>query len=628
MTNNKKGMVGIAIGALGVVFGDIGTSPLYALSAVFGGNHRIPINSVTVFGIISLIIWSVILVVSTKYIGFIMRADNKGEGGIIALVAKLRGSNLSSNYKWGFIGLGLIGVALFYGDSTITPAISVLSAVEGLKVVAPSLASFIIPATLVILALLFTIQRYGTGIIGRLFGPVMLVWFIAIGLGGAGQIWQHPDVLITLSPLTAIDFFVTQPLIAFIAMGAVVLAITGAEALYADMGHFGRPPIARAWFFVVFPALILCYMGEGALVLHNPQAATSPLVLLYPELLRVPIVLLATIATVIASQSVISGAFSLTRQAVQLNLLPKMVVRHTSLKEGGQIYMPFVNTALFITVSLLVILFGSAANMTNAYGIAVSGALAVDTVLYLVVLRSLWKKSLGKVIAIGLVFIPLDLLFVTSNLPKVLSGGWFPLLIGGLVFLLIETWRKGQLIIVKERRTLEGPLQQFIDAVHQQQPPVLRIPGTAIYIGHHSQLAPLALHATFEDLHELHEKVVIVSVEVTSASHVPQAERAVFDNLTYNDGISHVSLSYGFHDSINIPETLKSIRHLSPELEFDLGKASYFVSLSKVVPNKHHNMTKWRKGLYALMDRNALSPSDYYKLPIERTVEMRSLIKL
>jgi KUP system potassium uptake protein len=629
MSKIKKGMVGLAIGALGVVFGDIGTSPLYALSAVFGkAGFHLTINEANVFGIISLVIWAIALVVSIKYIGFVMRADNEGEGGIIALVAKVSGSTLQTHYKWGFLALGLVGVALFYGDSTITPAISVLSAVEGLKVVAPSLASFIIPVTLVILTFLFALQKYGTGLIGRLFGPVMLLWFCVIALGGGWQVLQHPDILMALSPLTAIHFFITQPFIAFIAMGAVVLAITGAEALYADMGHFGRPPIARAWFFIVFPSLILCYMGEGALLLHEPLATTSPLVLLYPELFRIPIVLLATVATVIASQSVISGAFSLTRQAVQLNLLPKMTVRHTSLREGGQIYLPLVNTILFVIVSLLVIFFGSSANMTNAYGIAVSGALAVDTVLYLVVMRSLWHKSIRRTIIVGLAFIPLDLLFVTSNLPKIAKGGWFPILIGAFIFILIDTWRKGQQKVAKKRKEMEGSLQSFIDTVHTQKPAVPRIPGTAIYIGHHPNQTPLALHATFEDLHELHEKVVIVSVQVTSASHVPQSERARFDSLSYDDGISHVSLSFGFHDSLNIPEALKSVRHLDTELDFNYEEASYFVSLGRVVSTKRHNLRRWQKGLYSLMDRNALSPSDYYKLPIERTVEMRSLITL
>ncbi len=630
MSNIKKGTIGLAIGALGVVFGDIGTSPLYALNVVFSksGLH-LAINQTNIFGVISLIIWSVAIVVSIKYIGFIMRADNGGEGGIMALITQIKSSQLIVKYRWHFIMLGLVGVALFYGDSTITPAISVLSAVEGLKIVAPHLSEWVILIALVILSSLFAIQRFGTKFIGQLFGPVMLIWFVVIAIGGTSQVWQHPDILIALSPLTALQFFATNPLQAFIAMSAVVLAITGAEALYADMGHFGRPSIARAWFFVAFPALILCYMGEGALLLHSGTGMSSPLFSLFPAELQLPIVILATAATVIASQSVISGAFSLTKQAVQLNFLPKMLIRHTSTKKDGQVYVPFVNIAMFITVVVLILLFGSSANLANAYGVAVSGTLAISTILYLVVMRSLWRRPRWQIALAMLVFIPLDLLFVTSNIPKIFDGGWFPLLIGSFLLLLITTWLKGQRIISAERHALEGTLRHFIDTIHQQQPPVTRIPGTAIYISHHAGMAPLALHATFDDLHELHERVIIVSVQSTTAAHIPNNERAVIDDLGDDtDGISRVNLSFGFHDIMNVPEVLKSIRKLSPELGFDPEKASYFVSLSKVILSRRHGMSLWRKSLYIAMDRNALSISDYYRLPVERTVEMRSLIKL
>jgi KUP system potassium uptake protein len=629
MNKTKKGMLGLSIGALGVVFGDIGTSPLYALNAIFSkhGFHIAMIRA-NILGVISLVIWSVVVVVSFKYICFVMKADNKGEGGIMALVALIKSSKLRDTYKRAFIVLGIIGVALFYGDSTITPAISVLSAVEGLKIVAPSLTSLIIPITVTILAALFAIQRYGTGTIGKLFGPVMLLWFITIAAGGSWQIGQHPSVLAALSPLPALQFFITQPGLAFIAMGAVILAITGAEALYADMGHFGRQPISKAWFFVVFPALILCYMGEGALLLHNPASVANPLLLMFPAVIRIPVVLLATMATIIASQAVISGAFSLTRQAMQLNFLPKMLLRHTSSREGGQIYLPYVNAVLFVLVIVLVITFGTSARLANTYGIAVSGTLATDTILYLVVLRSLWNVSLRKVLLAAIAFVPLDVLFVTSSLPKILRGGWLPILIGLMVYIVITTWLHGQRIVVKERRALEGPLQDFIDKLHNQKPPLRRIPGVAIYIGHHADLAPLALHATVDDLHELHEKVVIMSVEITNVAHIPEAGRAVVDELGYNDGISHVSLSYGFHDSIHIPEALKYLRTVDTELDFDAENASYFISLSRIVPSRRHNMASWQKYLYCMMARNAVSMTDYYKLPIERTLEMRTLIKL
>lgn len=629
MTNNKRGIAGLAVGALGVVFGDIGTSPLYAVQAVFGplGQH-LAVNQVNVYGIISLIFWAVTLVVSIKYIGFVMRADNEGEGGIMALVAQIKSSKLASRQKWLCVVLGVIGVSLFYGDSAITPAISVLSAVEGLKVVAPHLSTYVVPITLVILSLLFGIQRYGTGLIGRLFGPVMFTWFVVMGLAGGWQIWQHPSILMSLSPLSAITFFVQQPMVAFIAMSAVVLVVTGAEALYADMGHFGRGPISRAWFLLVFPALILCYMGQGALILQNPGATINPFILLFPEATRFSVVLLATLATLIASQAVISGAFSLTRQAVQLNFLPKMLVQHTSTREAGQIYMPFINFALFIAVTLLVFLFGSSASLASAYGIAVSGALAIDTILFIVVIRSIWQKSFAYVALALFVFLTVDLIFVTANLSKIVHGGWFPIGLAAVVFLLLHTWLKGQKIISAERKKLEGPLETFINNVRDNKPKIVRVPGQAVYIGHHAELAPLALHASVDELHELHEKVVIVSVKIATSAHVPEDERAVFDGLGFDDGISHLNLTYGFHDSINIPRTLKSLRHISPELNFDPYDASYFVSLSKIVLTKRQNMARWRKSLYNLMDRNALSASDYYKLPTDRTIEIRSLIEL
>jgi KUP system potassium uptake protein len=626
----KKGVTALAVGALGVVFGDIGTSPLYALHAVFGPiGQRLAINQTNVYGVISLVIWSVTIVVSVKYIGFVMRANNKGEGGIMALVSLIKSGGLRARYKWLFIMLGLIGVSLFYGDSAITPAISVLSAVEGLKVVQPGLHAFVLPITFIILAALFWIQKYGTGLIGRLFGPVMLVWFTVIALGGGWQVWQHPGVLRALSPLRAVTFFADQPVVAFVAMGAVVLAITGAEALYSDMGHFGRAPIARAWFWLVFPALTLCYMGQGALLLKDPAAMANPFILLFPEAVRFSVVLLATLATLIASQSVISGAFSLTRQAVQLDFLPKLLVRHTSAREIGQIYLPFVNLVLFVAVTVLVFAFGSAAKLAGAYGMAVSGALAIDTMLFLVVMRSLWQRPLRQVIALACIFVPVDLLFVSSNLSKIRHGGWFPLVLAAGIYLLIDTWRRGQQVIKQERKVMEGPLQAFVDKIRSMRPALRRIPGQAVYISHHPDRAPLALHATVDELHELSQKVVLVTVQITDAAHVPEAERAVFDNLRYkDDGISHLTLSYGFHDSPNVPRTLATLRHTSSELNFDPDEAAYFISLSKVVRTSRRNLAGWRKALYSLMARNALSSTDYYKLPVEKTVEMRSLIKL
>ena len=629
MTNTKKLTAGLTLGALGTVFGDIGTSPLYVFQAIFGslGLH-LPITAANITGTTSLILWAVTLVVSVKYLLFVMRADNKSEGGIMALVALIRGGRLRNRYKAALTLLGVIGISLFYGDSVITPAISVLSAVEGLKVIVPSVDHLIIPITLAILSLLFLIQKRGTTVIGRLFGPIMLLWFGVIALGGGWQLIQHPEALQALSPFMALQFLASYPLLGFVVMAAVVLAVTGAEALYADMGHFGRAPISRAWFFVVFPALMLCYMGQGALLLHDPNAVTNPLPLLFPELVRAPVVLLATLATLIASQSVISGAFSLTRQAIHLGFLPKVVVKHTSVRAPGQIYIPLVNIVLFVLVVALVILFGSSQRLAGMFGVAVSGTLIIDSILFIVVMYSLWRKPVYVVILTALIFLPLDLLFVTSNMPKILNGAWFPVALAFIAFIIITTWIKGQAIVTKRRQLLEGTLQAFIDKVHVQQPAVIRLPGQAIYIGHHPNFAPLALHKAVDDLNELHESVVILSVQVANEAHVPVEERAVFDSLQYNDGISHLSLTYGFHDFINIPKTLESLRHLSPELDFNSEKAIYFISRSRVIPGKRHNLLGWRKALYCFMSRNAASTSDHYKLPVDRTVEMQSLIKL
>lgn len=627
MSKTHKLSTPLAIVALGVVFGDIGTSPLYALQAVFGlSGQNLPVSKENVYGIISLIIWSIIIVVSIKFVGLIMRADNEGEGGIMALVTLIK--ELAFKYKWLFIMLGLTGVALFYGDSIITPAISVLSAVEGLKVVTPHLNSFIVPVTVAILTFLFWIQKYGTAAIGKFFGPTMLLWFMAIGLGGAWQIWLHPSSLWALSPYTAIGFFVHHPVTAFISLTAVVLAITGAEALYSDLGHFGRQPIARAWFVVVFPALALCYMGEGSSILSHPEFSSNILVQMFPASLRAAFVLLATVATLIASQSVISGAFSLTRQAVKLEFLPKMIVRHTSLQETGQIYMPFVNFLLFILVVALVFGFGSSGRLANAYGIAVSGTLATDTILFLVVLRHKWKEPAVLVVLAALAFVPIDLLFVASNMQKLLHGGLFPIIISCIAFIVINTWTKGERIVDAERRAKEGLIVQFIESLRSLHPPLKRLPGAAVYIGHHPDFTPLALRATVDDLHELPKKVVIVTVQTTNAAHIPANKRATLDNFGRDDGISHLTLFYGYHDAVNIPKVLKSLRSLDPDLDFDVDKAAYFVSSGKLVLTKRHNMARWRKSLYYLMYRNSLGASDYYKLPIKQTEEMQTPIAL
>jgi KUP system potassium uptake protein len=620
----------LTVGALGVVFGDIGTSPLYALQAIFGPTgQNLAITRLNVLGILSLVIWSVTLVVSVKYVCFIMHAHNSGEGGVLAQTALLRNAKLRKKQKLLFVLLGLFGVALFYGDSVITPAISVLSAVEGLNIITPDFRSVIVPATLIILTSLFWLQRYGTGLIGKLFGPIMLLWFAMIGAAGLYQVWQHPDILHALLPISAVHFINAHPLASFIAMGAVVLAITGAEALYADMGHFGRKPISRAWFIFVFPALALCYLGQGVVLLQNPNATQGIFFHLFPVNLQLPAILIATIATVIASQSVISGAFSLTRQAIQLGLLPKLLIKHTSDRSEGQIFIPFVNLLLFVAVCLLVVGFGSSEHLANAYGIAVSGTLLADTLLFSAVLYFLWHKPRAVAIAFAAFFGTIDLIFVSSSITKVAHGGWIPLLIAACVLVVIHTWIYGQKIVSRKRHFQEGKLADFIEDIHSAKRKIARIPGQAVYIGHHPSFAPQAFRTTVEELHELHEKVVIVFVETLPIAHVPQDKRAVFNGLKYNDGISELRLSYGFHDLPNIPRDLELSRHLSSELDFNPKHASYFISLTKVLPHKRPAfLTGWRDTLYCLLANNSQSRTDFYHLPINQTVEFRSLIEL
>lgn len=629
MKKRSMGSIALTVGALGVVFGDIGTSPLYALQAIFGiGGRHVPVNTANIYGIISLIIWSITLAVSVKFIGYIMRADNEGEGGIMALVARIKSTPMRHKETMLLVGIGIVGVSLFYGDSAITPAISVLSAVEGVRTLSPHLTEYIVPVTIAILTALFWLQQYGTARIGQLFGPIMLVWFATIGCGGLWRVVQHPDILRSLLPTTALSFVLFHPLVAFVALAAVVLAITGAEALYADLGHFGRPPIARAWFFVVFPALVLCYMGQGTLLLHNGGLQLDLLVQLFPESMHALIVLLATFATLIASQSVISGAFSLTKQAMQLNFLPKMVIHHTSTTETGQIYVPAINLILFIAVIFLVIFFGSSVKLANAYGIAVSGTLLIDTILFLSVVKSSWHRPRKYITTLACLFLPLDIAFVAATSPKIFHGGLFPIGVAIGVYIVLDTWINGEKIIAQERRSQEGSLESFIGEVHTAKPPVIRAPGEAVYIGHHPAYVPLALRDAFNDFHELPEKVAIVNVETSTAAHIPKEKRITVETFKHGDGISHVTITYGFHDLINVPLALEEARQLHPALLFDIKNAAYFISLSKVVITERHNMIHWRKALYGFLSHNRLSTSDYYGLPVNRTEEVLSLIKL
>jgi KUP system potassium uptake protein len=617
----------LTAGALGIVFGDIGTSPLYALQATF--TEAVTPDRAGVYGVISLVFWAITTIVSVKYVTFIMRADNEGEGGIMALIARVQTVRLDARWaKMALIALGIFGASLFYGDGMITPAISVLSAVEGLKVASPGLASYVDEITLAIICVLFAIQRFGTGAVGRAFGPVMGVWFTILAIAGAASVAHHPGILRAVSPTYGLTFLVEHGGVAFAALGSVVLTVTGAEALYADMGHFGRSPIRRAWFFVVFPALILNYMGQGSLILRSPGSVDNPFFLLFPHWARLPMVFLATVATVIASQAVISGAFSVTRQAVQLGFLPRLTVLHTSRQEAGQVYVPAVNWAIFAAVVALVIGFGTAEHLASAYGIAVTGTLSIDTVLFFVVVRTLWGKPWWLVGLGAAAFLTVDLTFFAANLPKVLHGGWFPLLIALIVFVVLTTWQRGREIVTKNRTEEEGPLRAFVEEVHEQGAPVCRPKRTGVFLNANLETTPLALRANFEHNQVLHEAVVIVSVQTLRVPHVPEPERLSVDDLGYrDDGITHLTVRYGFQDTIDIPRTLH-VAAKRLERDIDHENVTYFVSRITIVPTAAPGMARWRKKLFTLIARNAANPVPYFGLPDDRTVVMGSHIEL
>jgi KUP system potassium uptake protein len=627
----QAGMAALTLGALGVVFGDIGTSPLYALQAVFSANdHAVKATPADVYGVISLVFWSITMIVTVQFVTFIMRADNDGEGGIMALIALIQTARFSHRRRQlVLVALGLFGVSLFYGDGMITPAISVLSAVEGLEVVEPSLDSLVLPITIAVLTMLFAIQRFGTHVIGRLFGPVMVVWFAVIALLGLVQVVGDPAILKALSPTYGIEFFSAHPGIAFIALGSIILTATGAEALYADMGHFGRPPIRRAWFVAVFPALTLNYMGQGSLVLESSSAISNPFFLLVPDWGRMPMVVLATVATVIASQAVISGAFSVTHQAVQLGFLPRMTIRHTSAREIGQVYAPAVNWALFVAVVVLVIGFGSSARLASAYGVAVTGTITIDALLFLVIVRVLWRKPLWMALAGAAVFLTIDLAFLAANFQKVLHGGWFPIGVGLVMFVVLTTWDRGRERVLARRVAEEGPLGRFVEAVRRMDPPLARVPGTAVYLNARSDTTPLALRAITEHGHALHENVVIVTLQPAKAPHVSGPDAVAVDELGYqDDGIVHLTITYGYLDQTDVPTLLRQVPENVLERPIDVDDASYFLSQAEIVPTGSRGMARWRKRLFVVLWRNASSPVEYFGLPPRRTVIVGSEIEL
>jgi len=626
---HSGGLAGLALGALGVVFGDIGTSPLYAVQTVFSIDHGAVAPTIfDVYGVVSMIFWSITIVVCVKYVWFILRADNDGEGGIMALAALARGVSGGTPRRAAFaLGLGVLGASLFYGDSLITPAISVLSAVEGLEVAQPDLAEAILPIGIVVLTVLFTMQRFGTHRVGRLFGPIMVVWFVVLAAISVPHIIGHPGVLLGLSPTYAVSFIADRPFTAFIAMGAVVLSITGAEALYADMGHFGRRPIRVSWFAVVFPALILNYLGQAALILDNPAAIANPFYLLAPSWAQLPLVVLATFATIIASQAVISGAFSMSRQAMRLGYLPHLTVRHTSTVESGQIYLPGINWLLFGGVLVLILVFQSSSRLATAYGLAVTGTFLLTTTLFLLYAAHAWHWPTWKLALIGVVFGGIELTYLGANLVKILEGGWLPLLVAAIVVTVMTTWQRGRRIITARRVELEGPLPEFIQRLDTE--PIPRAPGTAVFPHPTKLTAPLALRANVEFNHVLHERVVIVSVFSENVPHVPLGERLSIAELgNAHDGIVHLSARFGFQDEQDIPQVLRQACGLSEELDLDPDEALYFLSRMTIERGPQRDMSGWRKRLFIGLSHNAANPATSFCLPRDRIVIMGSPIEL
>jgi KUP system potassium uptake protein len=593
--------------------------------------HPVKVSHDTIFGIISLIFWSVTIIVTVTYVLLVMRADNDGEGGIMALIALIRRRALPGGRRAKAVlaALGIFGASLFFGDSMITPAISVLSAVEGVKVAAPSLSDLVIPITVVIIVVLFLVQRLGTGAVGRLFGPVMAVWFTVLGVLGVRGIAAHPVILEALSPSYAIAFLVGHFGTAFFSLTAVVLAVTGAEALYADMGHFGRPPIRRAWLLVVFPACILNYLGQGALILGHPASISNPFFLLAPEWARLPMVFLATVATVIASQAVITGAFSVAHQAARLGYLPRLRIQYTSEQIRGQIYVPWINWLLLVSVLTLVLAFRSSAALAYAYGTAVTGTITITTLLFFYYARHQWRTPLWIVLAGGGVLIAIDLLFLAANLTKLMHGAWVPLLIGITVFTILTTWQRGRELVTLERVREEGPLPAFIDQLHAMKPPLQRVPGTAIFLNRGKATAPLALRANVEHNEILHEHVLILSIETTPAPHVPAEERLQIDDLGYKDDrIIHVTARFGYMDQTNVPGLVPLIRGAAIESPLHDDRLSYFVSRIELVQGNTPGMSRWRKRLFIATSRITADAAEYFGLPHERTVIMGSRIEL
>ena len=621
-TGKKAKLSALTLAALGVVFGDIGTSPLYTLKEVFeAGKHPVPLTEANIFGILSLIVWSLVMIVSVKYVAFIMRADNRGEGGIMALLAlATRESAGNKKMQHTIMLLGILGACMFYADGMITPAISVLSAVEGLEVAAPALHTLIIPVTLLVIFALFWAQSKGTALVGALFGPIMLLWFGSLAVLGLQSIIQYPDILNGLNPIFAIHFFQTSPWIAFVALGAVVLAVTGAEALYADMGHFGRLPIRLAWFGFVLPALIINYFGQGALVLANPEAVKNPFYLLAPEWALFPLIILATLAAVIASQAVITGAFSVSRQALQLGYIPRMHVEHTSESEEGQIYMPRVNWGLMLAIMVLVLGFKSSGNLAAAYGIAVTGDMVITSLLAGIVFHHIWGWSKLRTGALIALFLAVDISFFTANVLKIPDGGWVPLVIGIFIFTLMLTWKTGRSLLYQTLKNDAMELTPFIEAIGQHPP--TRVPGTALFMTPNPDGVPHAMLHNLKHNKVLHEQVVILTVRFLEFPHTSLEERVSVEALPHQ--FYRVTVNYGFKDEPDLPRDLELCAAKGCKL--DPMDTSFFIGKEILIAHEGSEMAYWRKKIFIGLFRSAETITNQFKLPPNRVVELGSQV--
>jgi KUP system potassium uptake protein len=618
----------LAVGAIGIVFGDIGTSPIYAFRETFAGHHTLRVDQMHVYGVLSLIFWSMMIIVTLKYVMIIMRADNKGEGGSLALLALIN-RQIGGKKKWtaGIVLLGVFATALFYGDSMITPAISVLSAVEGLTTVNAGLQPWVIPIAVGILVGLFAIQSHGTARVGAFFGPIMVFYFVTIAVLGVMHIVDRPQVVLaTINPLNFLDFFIEEPIRAFIALGSVVLAVTGAEALYADMGHFGRKPIRVSWIYFVMPALLLNYMGQGAMLMNMSEAQAvetvkNPFFYLAPEMLRLPLVLLATMATIIASQAVISGAFSVTQQAIQLGFVPRLRITHTSESAAGQIYIPVVNWALMTMVILLVLMFGSSSNLAAAYGIAVTGAMLIDAVLISVVLLQLWNWN--RAIAIGLLtlFFTVDGLYLGANLLKIPAGGWFPLLVGAVAFTLLTTWAKGRSLMIARMDEASLPMEIFIKSAASS---ATRVPGTAVFMTSSASGVPHALLHNLKHNKVLHERVFLLTVRIEDVPYVAHGSRS--EIMDYGSGFYRVLIRYGFMEEVNVPAELSKLEGCGPACK--MMDTSFFLARQTLIASARPGMAIWREKLFSWMLRNAESAMEFFKLPTNRVVELGSQVEI